>query len=174
MDALLPLLYHPFALGLYLGLLIAFFSWKSGLSRNRAAREEKQRLQTELKELQGHLHTQLKINATGSDTLQKQVEELRVQNENLRVNLASLQQKPGRAELRQLHVLDQAISRMREQAPGFAAAWEKALRESEADVEGAESGLRKLMRRVMPAIGQGSGTDDERDPAERSNRGENS
>jgi len=159
MEPLLPLLYSPFALGLYLGLLIALFTWKSNLARNRAAREERLRLQNELKELQGHLHTQLKINASGSDTLQRQADDLRLQNENLRVNLASLQQKPGRAELRQLHVLDQAISRMREQAPGFAAAWERALREAEAEVLGAESGLKKLMRRVMPGIGNSSNSD---------------
>jgi hypothetical protein len=167
MEQLLPVLYSQFALGLYLGLLIALFVWKSNLSRNRAAREERLRLQNELKELQGHLHTQLKINASGSDTLQRQVDDLRLQNENLRVNLASLQQKPGRAELRQLHVLDQAVSRMREQAPGFAAAWERALREAEGDVSGAESGLKKLMRRVMPGIGN-SPNNDPRDRQDRS------
>ena len=152
MDALLPYLYHPFALGLYLGLLIALFTWKSGFARTRAARREHLRLQNELKELQGHLHTQLKINASGSDTLQRQADDLRLQNENLRVNLASLQQKPGRAELRQLQVLDQAISRMREQAPGFAPAWERALRDAEADLTASEGGLKKLMRRVIPGI----------------------
>jgi hypothetical protein len=42
---------------------------------------------------------------------------------------------------------------MREQAPGFAPAWEKALRQGEAEVEAAESGLRKLVRRVLPGLG---------------------
>lgn len=165
MDTLLPYLYHPFALGLYLGLLIAMFIWKSGFSRQRNARSEQRRLQRELDELRGHLHTQLKINATGSDTLQRQLEELRVHNENLRVNLATLQQKPGRAELRHLQVLEAAVSRMREQAPGFAAAWERALREAEADLHAADSGLKKLMRRVLPSLGNQSN-------GERQERGE--
>ena len=42
---------------------------------------------------------------------------------------------------------------MREQAPGFAAAWEKAIRQGEADVEASESGLKKLVRRVIPGLG---------------------
>ena len=42
---------------------------------------------------------------------------------------------------------------MREQAPGFAPAWEKALRQGESEVESAESGLRKLVRRVLPGLG---------------------
>ena len=41
---------------------------------------------------------------------------------------------------------------MREQAPGFAPAWEKALRQAETDMEAADSGLMKLVRRVLPGL----------------------
>ncbi len=45
---------------------------------------------------------------------------------------------------------------MREQAPGFAPAWEKALRQAEADADAAESGFAKLVRRVIPGLTNGS------------------
>jgi hypothetical protein len=105
-----------------------------------------------MRDLQSHLNTQLKINATGNEKLLAELESLRSQNETLRVNLAALQQKPGRAELRQLQVFDAAIRTLREQAPGFAPAWEKAVRQAETELEAADSGLMKLVRRVIPGL----------------------
>lgn len=153
MDILTEALKHPFTWGLLLGLLVAGFTWKSGFTARRHAARELKRVETEMKELQGHLNTQLKINASGNEALQAELNALRQQNETLRVNNAALQQKPGRAEQRQLQVHEIAIRTMREQAPGFAAAWEKALRQGEAEVDAADSGLKKLVRRVIPGLG---------------------
>ena len=41
---------------------------------------------------------------------------------------------------------------MREQAPGFAPAWENALRQAETEMDAAESGFKKLVRRVIPGL----------------------
>lgn len=153
MDAIWPLLTHPFTLGLLLGLLIAGFIWKSSVAARGHLKREIKRLQEEGRELQGHLNTQLKLNAKGTDELQKELDVLRTQNENLRINLATLQNKPGRAEQRQYQISEAAIRAMREQAPGFAPAWEQALRTAEAEYEEAESGIKKLVRKVIPGIG---------------------
>lgn len=153
MEPLQAALQHPFTWGILLGLLIAGFIWKSGFSARRNLARELKRVEGELKNLQTHLNTQLKITASGNESLQAELESLRKQNEVLRVNQASLQQKPGRAELRQLHVQEIAIRTMREQAPGFAPAWEKAIRQAEQEVDAAESGLVKLVRRVIPGLG---------------------
>ena len=153
MELLAEALKNPFTWGLLLGLLVAAFLWKSGFSARRHAAREIKRLETEIKDLQGHLNTQLKINASGNEALQSELAALRQQNETLRVNNAALQQKPGRAEQRQLQIYEIAVRAMREQAPGFAAAWEKAIRQGEADVEASESGLKKLVRRVIPGLG---------------------
>jgi DNA anti-recombination protein RmuC len=134
-------------------LLIAVFIWKSGFTARRHAARELKRMHTEMKELQSHLNTQLKIIATGNGAMQTELENLKRQNEALRVNNSALQQKPGRAEQRLLQIYEIAIRAMREQAPGFAPAWEKALRQGESEVESAESGLRKLVRRVLPGLG---------------------
>ncbi len=148
----MEMLKNPFSWGLLLGLLLAGFVLKSALTGRRHARAEIKRLSAELKELQGHLNTQLKINASGNAAVHDELERLRQQNENLRVNNAALQQKAGRAELRQLQVYEIAIRAMREQAPGFAQAWERVLREAEADVEAADGGLKKLIRKVVSGI----------------------
>lgn len=153
MDVFLDIIRQPFTWGLLLGLLIAAFFWKTGFTAVRNAKREIKRLEAEQKDLQGHLNTQLKINASGNETLQKELEALKQQNETLRVNIAALQNKPGRSELRLLHVYENAIRAMREQAPGFAPAWEKTLRQAEADADAAESGLKKLVRRVIPGLG---------------------
>lgn len=153
MDPILETFKEPFIWGLLLGLLIAAFAWKSGFSRSRHQAREIRRLETELKQLQGHLNTQLKISASGNESLQNELDSLRQQNENLRVTNATLQQKPGRAEMRQLQIYEISLRSMREQAPGFAAAWEKAQRQAELDMEASDSGLLKLVRRVIPGLG---------------------
>jgi len=153
MDAIWPLLTNPFTLGLLLGLLLAGFLWKSGLTARNHLKREIKRLQEEGRELQGHLNTQLKLNAKGTDEIQKELDQLRTQNETLRVNIATLQAKPGKAEQRQYQITEAAIRTMREQAPGFAPAWEQALRSAETDFEDAEGGLKRLVRKVMPGIG---------------------
>ncbi len=161
MDTFWNLLKEPFAWGLLLGLLIAFFLWKAGFSHGRRQAKEIKRLEGELRDLTGHLNTQLKINASGNQSLQTELDALKQQNETLRVNFAALQQKPGRAELRQLQITETAIRTMREQAPGFAPAWEKALRQAEADLEAADSGLKKLVRRVIPGLAAPSSSNTE-------------
>jgi DNA anti-recombination protein RmuC len=158
MDLFNQIIQHHFTWGLLLGLLVAAFIWKSGFTARRNVARELKRVEGEMKNLQGHLNTQLKINASGNESLQTELDSLRKQNETLRVNNAALQQKPGRAEQRLLQIQEIAIRSMREQAPGFASAWEKALRQGEAEVGASESGLAKLVRRVIPGLGNAPGT----------------
>ena len=153
MDIILDLLKNQFVLGLLLGLLVAFFTWKSGFTARRVLKKEVVRIETESRELQQHLNTHLKVQAEGAETINGQLEKLKEQNGNLRVNIAALQQKPGKAELRHLHILENAVGLMREQAPGFAQAWEKALRQADLNYTESEGGFKKLVRKVLPAIG---------------------
>ena len=141
---------EPFTWGLVGGLFLLVMVWRLMRKDITMLRSEKKRLQEENKELQGHLNTQLKINAKGNDQLEADLIELREQNENLRSNLNVAKQKPGRAELRHLQMMENAVSVMREQAPGFAPAWEKAMRDAEAAELAAEGGLKKLIRKVLP------------------------
>ena len=170
MDTLTEFLTHPFSWGLILGLLIAAFIWKSGFTARRTAARDLKRVQEELKNLQAHLNTQLKITASGNESLQTELEALRKQNETLRINHATLMQIPGRAEQRLLQVHEIAIRTMREQAPGFASAWEKAMRQGEAELDAAESGFSKLVKRVIPGLGNTGSSSGLTDPNETLNQ----
>ena len=149
MDQIWNFLQTPFAWGLAIGLALTFFTWKSGLASKRTLKKENKRLSNEMRELETHLNTQLKINASGNNTVQEKLDQLQEQNETLRVNLAALQNKPGRSELRALHTMETAVRLMREQAPGFASAWEIALRQAEEEYEEASGGFKKLVRKVI-------------------------
>ena len=90
MELFNQIIQSPFTWGLLIGLLIAFFFWKSGFIARRAVAKDLRRVEDELKNLQGHLNTQLKINASGNEALQAELVTLRQQNETLRVNNAAL------------------------------------------------------------------------------------
>ncbi|BCX48900.1 hypothetical protein HAHE_28080 [Haloferula helveola] len=158
METLIDIIKMPFVWGLAIGLTLMVLTWKAGLSNKMRLSRDVRRLENELRELQSHLNTQLKINAQGNQSLQDELDRLREHNENLRVSLATAQSKPGRAEIRQYQVMEAAVRQMREQAPGFAPAWEKAVRQAETEIEAGENGLRKLVRKVIPGIGMGSAT----------------
>ena len=150
MDQFIQIISQPFTWGLLVGLFLVVMTWRLMRKDVTSLRSENARITKENQELQSHLNTQLKINAKGNEQLQAQLDELREQNENLRVNVNTVGQKAGRAEMRQLHMMETAVTVMREQAPGFAQAWERAMRDAESTHEAAEGGLKKLMRKVMP------------------------
>ena len=158
METLQYVIHQPFTWGLLLGLLIAAFAWKSGFTAHRNLSRELKRVEAEIKDLQGHLNTQLKINASGNGLLQTELDSLRKQNETLRMNNAALQQKPDRATQRQFQVQEIAVRTMREQAPGFAPAWEKAIRQAEAEMTASESGFGNLIRKIIPGLNNSTPT----------------
>ena len=147
------ILEHPFTIGLIVGLVVTLVVWIKGLL-------ERQSFNRETKRLKEHLHTQMEINAKGNERNENELETLRKQNENLRITVATLKNKPGRAELNMLHIYDEAIRKMHAQAPGFAPAWENALRESEARVQQTETGFLPLIRKTfkpsvyLPTLGK--------------------
>ncbi|MFW6045059.1 MAG: hypothetical protein ACOCR1_04870 [Planctomycetota bacterium] len=133
------------AIGLAIGLVKAFKMRVEYRSRERKLNEE-------IANLREHIHRQMEINARGNSSLEEELEDLRQKNENLRVTVKTLENKPGRAEIKQLKIYDRAVRLMNERAPGFSGAWEKALRDAEEMVEGSETGMRAFVRRVADKI----------------------
>ncbi len=133
---------NPFLLGLAIGLLVTLVVWLKGLLSAR-------KLKGELKKLRESLFTKMEIDAKGHKTREEEFEKIRRENENLRVTVKSLQQKPGRHEIRQLHVYDKAIHSMFARAPGFAATWEIVLKEAEEEIQKTETGLSAFVRKVF-------------------------
>ncbi|MBF2075162.1 MAG: hypothetical protein IGS50_15575 [Synechococcales cyanobacterium C42_A2020_086] len=136
-----------FGAGLGAGLLVALWVWFSKLSTRST-------LNKELEGLKQHLHTQMSITAKGYEELKQELETLRKENENLRITVATLSNKPGRAELKTLHVWDKAIRTLILNSPAFAPAWEMAVAEAKREIEETDSGVKALVRRVFSILPQ--------------------
>ena len=107
----------------------------------------------ELAEYKGHLATQMKITQEGTKNITLESEKLKKENENLRITVKTLGQKPGRNELRLLNIYDSALRKMMLEAPGFAQGWELSMQEAEREYEENEVGLKTVIKRVFgPSI----------------------
>lgn len=133
---------HPFLLGLMLGFGLATAVWLRGLILGLTRSREIKRL----KEL---LHTKLELEAQAHRKLSTELEDLRKQNENLRISVSTLQQKPDRSELRQLYVYDTAIRSLLSRFSSFGPAWQSELDEAERQMQEKETGVGAFVRRVL-------------------------
>jgi hypothetical protein len=107
----------------------------------------------ELAEYKGHLATQMKITQEGTKNITEETEKLKKENENLRITVKTLGNKPGRNELRLLNIYDSALRKMMLKAPGFAQGWELSMQEAEKEYEDNEVGLKTVVKRVFgPSI----------------------
>lgn len=113
----------------------------------------------EIREFKDHLNRQMKITGEGSKNLEQELEKLRKENENLRISVKTLGQKPGRAEVRLLNIYDGALRKMMLKAPGFSSAWEAALGEAEREYEENEKGFKSIIKKVFtPSIAHKTNT----------------
>ena len=126
------------ALGFALAAAVWLRGLVLGLTRSR-----------EIKRLKELLHTKLEVEAHAHRKLSSELEDLRKQNENLRVTVSALQQKPDRAELRQLYVYDTAIRALLSRFSSFGPAWQAELDEAERQMTERETGLGAFVRRVL-------------------------
>ena len=133
----------PFAQGLTLGLLFCLIIYLRGFLRRRE-------LVKEVDRLRGHLHTKLEIDSADNERRKNELSMLRQERDNLKITVQSLNQKPGRKEIRQYFIYQTALDIMFEKAPGFAPAWQITLKEAEGLFEKSEKGVVPLLKRLMP------------------------
>ncbi|MDR0478034.1 MAG: hypothetical protein LBH14_08915 [Desulfobulbaceae bacterium] len=144
MDGLLANLFSSrFVWGLALGLVLWAMTTVRAFFRRRELRQEIDRLRT-------HLHTKLEIDAAETERRKAEMEQLKKERDNLRITVQSLNQKPGRKEIRQFYIYQTALDIMFEKAPGFAPAWQVTLKEAEQRFEKSESGVMPMLKRLMP------------------------
>lgn len=150
-DTLIHLFTQPIMIGFALGLVVALYVWLRTIGKLRtersgaAAREDHLRAQVET--LKAHLHTQMEITAKGNESLKDEMVALQKTNQNLSQTIGALKQKPGRVEIRTLHLYEKAIRIMNARAPGFSSAWESAINEAEEAIQKEESGLLGWIRK---------------------------
>lgn len=141
---LMTIISNPFAKGLALGLALCVIIYIRGFLRRRELAKEVDRLRS-------HLHTKLEIDSSENERRKKELEQLKQERDNLQITVQSLNQKPGRKEIRQYFVYQTAIDIMFEKAPGFAPAWQITLKEAEELFEKSEKGVVPLLKRLMPS-----------------------
>jgi len=136
---------QPFLVGLGIGLVLCLVLY---------VRESMKRsvLKKEIKSLKNHLHEKMEIDAEATHRKVKEIEQLKLDNENLRVSVQSLSQKPGRREVINLHIYQKALSIMTESAHGFAPMWQKALAQAEKEVEEFEKGKSSFIKKIVSPI----------------------
>ena len=132
--------WHDFFIGLFIGLGVAAIVWIIYIFKVRSTRKKGE---SEVKKYKEMLTSRMEIESEG-------VEELKSQNENLRISLQTMSQKPGRKEIERLQVYQKAVDRLTINSPGFGPAWQAALKESEEEFSKTYSGVLPFIRRVIP------------------------
>jgi len=129
--------------GIFLALVVYF--WQ--LSKRRT---DKKKSETEVKKYKNMLADRMDLESDGISGLKIELEKLRKENENLRITNSNLLLKPGRKEVQRLQVYQTAIDRLVINSPGFGAAWQSALKESEAEFEQTYSGAKPFFKKILP------------------------
>jgi len=134
-------------IGLGIGLVIAIivYIWQS-ISK----KDLEKKFKAEITRLKGMLADRMDIESEGLKKVRAENEELKKANENLRITNASLAQKPGRAEVQRLQIYQQAVDRLVINSPGFGAAWQSALKESEDEFAKTYTGTQAFWKKVLP------------------------
>lgn len=136
-----------FVYGLGVGILIALIVWIIYIIRLRMA---KKKGEEDVQKVKSMLASRMEIENEGVEKLKTENAELRLYNENLRISLQTMSQKPGRKEVERLQVYQKAVDRLTINSPGFGAAWQAALKESEEEFSKTYTGVIPFIRRIIP------------------------
>lgn len=136
-----------FLIGLGSGLLFALIVFMIMEIKLRNAKSTAKAENTKLKSM---LTDRMEIESEGINKLKSENETLKKENENLRISIQTYAQKPGRKELQRLQVYQTAVDRLIINSPGFGAAWQAALKESESEFEKTYIGVQPFIRKLIP------------------------
>ncbi|MFC2821780.1 MAG: hypothetical protein ACTTJW_08355 [Sphaerochaeta sp.] len=134
-------------IGFGIGLVIAIIVY---LWQHIGKNDMEKRNKAEIARLKNLLADRMDLESEGLSKLKKENEELKNANENLRITNANLSQKPGRAEVQRLHIYQQAVDRLVINSPGFGAAWQSALKESEEEFAKTYTGTQAFWKKILP------------------------
>ncbi len=104
----------------------------------------------EIEKYRKMLADRMEIEQEGVQKLKAENEKLRQENSNLKVSVQTWSQKPGRRELQRLQVYQTAADRLTINSPGFGAAWQAALKESEEEFEQTYIGVQPFLKKFIP------------------------
>ncbi len=145
MDIVNVIVKSPFAWGLTVGL--AFFVY--ALFRSSATKRE-------LKRYKRMLSDKLEVEAELMQRLKAEKRELEQENENLRVEVSILSEKPDAKFEKELEILLRAEKSMILNAPGFPAAWEMAKANAAEEIANELAGKSMPKRIFKKLFGKGA------------------
>jgi hypothetical protein len=132
---------NTFLVGLGLGLCLALLSlWHQW------------RIRAEFRRYKLMLSDRMELEARQTQEERQQRAKLQAEAENLRLQVARLNEKPDQRQARDLEIYARAERHMTLQAPGFAQAWELAKSEASAQLEAEERGAslpQRIYRRLL-------------------------
>ena len=136
-----------FLIGLGIGVVLAIvLVVVKSVNRHKEMLQEK----TENARLRRMLNDRMDLESDGLSKLKDDYEEIKKQNENLRISINTYSQKPNRKEIARLHVYQLAVDRLTINSPGFGAAWQAALKESEDEFQKTYVGVQPFIKRLIP------------------------
>jgi hypothetical protein len=135
---------HHFYLGLCVGAVLGLIVIAFALMRLWDTKSEVRRLKR-------HLSDKLELESEATNRLRHDLQELKQQNENLRIKVANLNQIPDKRLHRELEIYARAERFMVSSSPGFPAVWEEAKRSAMNGLEQEETG-KSLPKRVFNAL----------------------
>jgi hypothetical protein len=137
---------NTFLYGLGLGgvfLLMSYFNhWKT---------------KREMRRFKGHLSDKLDLDSKQLHDIQQEKAKLSQEAENLRMQVARLNERPDNKMHRELEILARAEKHMFLNAPGFAPAWEMAKSQALAQLEAEERGRSFPQKIFRKLLGPGNG-----------------
>ena len=136
-----------FLIGLGIGVVLAIvLVVVMSVNRHKEILQEKK----ETDRLRRMLNDRMDLESDGLTKIKEENVELKKQNENLRISLNTYSQKPNRKEIARLHVYQLAVDRLTINSPGFGAAWQAALKESEEEFQKTYVGVQPFIKRLIP------------------------
>lgn len=136
-----------FLIGLGSGLLLALIVF---MIMEIKLRRVKSTAKADNDKLKSMLTDRMEIESEGITRLKSENEKLKKENENLRISIQTYAQKPGRKELQRLQVYQTAVDRLIINSPGFGAAWQAALKDSEIEFEKTYIGVQPFIKKLIP------------------------
>jgi hypothetical protein len=106
----------------------------------------------EFKRYKSHLSDKLDLDAKQLQDINKERTRLNQEAENLRMQVARLNERPDNKMQRELEILARAEKHMMINAPGFAPAWEMAKSQALSQIENEERGMsfpQKIFRKLL-------------------------
>lgn len=136
-----------FLIGLCIGVALAIVL---AVAQSINAHKRMKALMAEKDKLRQMITDRIDLESEGLAKLKKENEELKKQNENLRVTVSTYSQRPGRKEVARLQVYQLAVDRLTLNSPGFGAAWQAALKESEDEFQKTYIGVQPFLKKIIP------------------------